>query len=325
MRIAPLCFGAIHSPISVPQQRGAVGPIGRVGTDADTNGHEHLAAVHGKAASQLPSDCFRNPGQFGAALGVHNRDELIATQARQRVACPKRPLQARRHLLKHGVAPFMTERVVHVFEVVDVNEQHTQDRAVSLGPPQGHLQMLTHQVAIREPGQTVSQGHALCAQFTAIAFDRVEDGPREDFRGRGVFYQVVLRALLNGADGERHIVIATQHHDRHIGNGLADSRQRLQPGRVAQTEIKQHEVEHSYAQGLERTRQGGHMAEVTGTDGCGLNHHLKQPNVRQVIFDDENIQGRLPLAAAVLNRQVGCRGVSGHHSVLILLRGATPR
>ena len=78
------------------------------------------------------------------------KDEFVASPARQRVAVPDAGLEPGAGDLEQRVAHAVTERVVDVLEAVDIDHQHGQLRALAarLGETAGKA--LVEQEAVRE-------------------------------------------------------------------------------------------------------------------------------------------------------------------------------
>ena len=70
---------------------------------------------------------FRNWKQAGAAFDLDDRDEFVAAQTRQRVVVPERASKPFPQLTQHVVAGLMSERVVDLLEVIDVDEEQSRD------------------------------------------------------------------------------------------------------------------------------------------------------------------------------------------------------
>ena len=57
---------------------------------------------------------------------LHEDGELVAAEARNRIARPKQRVEAPRDLLQESVACIVTEAVVDLLEAVEVDKQHRE-------------------------------------------------------------------------------------------------------------------------------------------------------------------------------------------------------
>ena len=83
-----------------------------------------LAVEHERLAEGL-LEALRHPQRVATVLGLlAEHHELVATEARHRVARAHRLGQTRPDRLQHPVARVVPEGVVDELEVVDVHEEH---------------------------------------------------------------------------------------------------------------------------------------------------------------------------------------------------------
>ena len=75
---------------------------------------------------------FRNWNEAGAAFDFDNRDEFVATQTRQRVVVPERASKPVPGTTQHVVAGLMSERIVDLLEMIDVDEEQSRDVSLAM-------------------------------------------------------------------------------------------------------------------------------------------------------------------------------------------------
>ncbi len=115
-------LGVIHGQIGVAEQRLGGGIVGGKG-HADARRHANLATVEQEGRSE------RLDQRIGDALHFRSRPdafqqhpELIAAEPRDGVGRACRLNDALRHRLQQPVAGIVSERIVDVLEVVDIEE-----------------------------------------------------------------------------------------------------------------------------------------------------------------------------------------------------------
>ncbi len=93
---------------------------------------------------------------IGAAgcLGADHK-EFITAQPGDGVTLAHPRLQALRGVAQQFVAGCVTQRIVHVFESVQVDEQRNHAAAIPLGPFDGLGKPVHRQTAVRQPGELV--------------------------------------------------------------------------------------------------------------------------------------------------------------------------
>lgn len=98
-------------------------------------------------------------GRFGGVGQIGQQDdELVTAQACDHVLVTQQRLQPTGRLDQHRIPDRMAQRVVDIFEVIEIEEKHAGDDAVMAKP--AHLLLdLLHQVQpVGDPGQGVIVG-----------------------------------------------------------------------------------------------------------------------------------------------------------------------
>src|SRR5262249_59614577 len=90
--------------------------------------------------------------------GMDDDRELVAAEARERVARSQHLRQARADLAQHLVAGVMAERVVELLEAVEVDQQQRELVALALGVGDRAIEPDEQVAAVAEPGQLIGGG-----------------------------------------------------------------------------------------------------------------------------------------------------------------------
>jgi hypothetical protein len=124
--------------------------------DANARGHRHLVAVQVKGRAQRDSDLV---GDERCALltVLHHEDhgKLVAAEAPDRIPQSQTLDQAVAQLREQFVAERVTQRVIHILEVIHVDKQHRDGPAMILRLAQRLLERFDEERAIRESGERV--------------------------------------------------------------------------------------------------------------------------------------------------------------------------
>ena len=89
----------------------------------------------------------------------HHQDEFLSAQAKRIALFTQCLAQHAAHRLEHGVAGVMAELIIEMLEMVDVDHQAGQRRALPLGLFHLIAQHLVEVAAIGEPGERVGHRH----------------------------------------------------------------------------------------------------------------------------------------------------------------------
>ena len=130
--------------------------------DADAGAHLQLQAVGGDREVQGEAQAVQHLGDAadGVDLGQHD-GELVAAEPRDGVDVADGAPQVAADLLEDPVAMAVAEGVVDLLEAVQVDEEHRGGMAPALGGPDGLLEAILQEVAVRQAGEGVVQRLAL--------------------------------------------------------------------------------------------------------------------------------------------------------------------
>ena len=88
---------------------------------------------------------------------LEGHDELVAAQARERVALADAALHARGDLLEQQVADLVAERVVDVLEAVEVDEQQRERLPAAARSDDALLEAVVEQHAVGQIGERIAR------------------------------------------------------------------------------------------------------------------------------------------------------------------------
>src|SRR6185369_8080277 len=91
----------------------------------------------------------------GGCAAVYEHDELVAAEPRDRVGLAQRGRESRRDRTEETVTGFVAERVVHLFEAVEVDEQRGRLQVVTPRAGEHLLDAVEDERAVRKPGKGV--------------------------------------------------------------------------------------------------------------------------------------------------------------------------
>ena len=164
-------FGLVHRCIGLLHQRIDVGRVIGIDADAHAGGDRHLPVAELQRRRQGFRDAGRNPRRaIRIAIRQHDH-ELVATQTSEDVARPNFPAQPLRQFDQQLVAGRMSERIVDVLEMIEI-EEHQRD-AFPRGTAFDRLvDQLTQLRAVRQAGQHIVVGELGDLGPRLLALDR---------------------------------------------------------------------------------------------------------------------------------------------------------
>ena len=164
-------LGAVHRRVRVAQD--FLGPLvaGAGERDADADGREDLVAAEIEGQGQLLLQPLGHVYRLGHARQIFQQHrELVAAEARHRVAGAQADFEAARDADEQLVADHVAETVVDDLEAVEVEEEHGEEAVLAtLAALDGELQVIHEERAVRQPRQHVVEGFVEQALFGALA------------------------------------------------------------------------------------------------------------------------------------------------------------
>ncbi len=154
--VAARLLGPVHRGIRVLEQGLWIGCIVGMDGDADARGHGHIVTFQVERFAQRLADLAGGDG--GCVLAVlHRQDQgkLIATEAPDGIPRMHALDQSAAELAQQFIADRVGQRVVHVLEMVEVDEQDGDHQAAVRRLFQGLCEGFVEQCAIWQAGDGV--------------------------------------------------------------------------------------------------------------------------------------------------------------------------
>ena len=148
-------LGLVHREVGGAQHVGGAAQPGPAVGDADAAAHPQRALGQAERPIERLQDARRDRRRLALVHVDQEQRELVAAEAGRRVLRPDRRGQALPYLGDEQVALGMPERVVHVLEVVEVDEQDRGALRDSPAPSEGVLEAVDVQGTVRQAGQRV--------------------------------------------------------------------------------------------------------------------------------------------------------------------------
>ena len=222
----------VHRRVRVAQR--VLGPLVLLVGEGDAGGgrHEHVLRAQREGLLQGLFQRERRALDLTRVLQVLDQDrEVVASQARDRVARPHDPAQHGRQLHQQPVAGGVAQALVDELEAVEVHEQHGAALLRAPAPAgQRAAQAVHEERAVRQPGEAVVEGVVLELLLRAPALGdvRADRGASVD-RAR----EVVEHGVVPG--DEAALAVERQHllllvRGEHAG---VDAAGESRPGAVA--------------------------------------------------------------------------------------------
>ncbi|OIQ70440.1 hypothetical protein GALL_479480 [mine drainage metagenome] len=159
-------FGHIHGHVCTSQQCGRIVAVGCQQKNSDTESDMARGRFdrHGPGNRVDHQPC--QPGRvLGFVYAAQNHTELVSTQAADDITgtqnCGDAFANDPEHLVAHGVS----HRVVHFFEVVDIQEQQCRPSFIACHTGQGLAQLPFKQTPVGQTGDLIVQRHLLQLLF----------------------------------------------------------------------------------------------------------------------------------------------------------------
>lgn len=170
-------FHRVHGGISIAEEVFGSAAILRKNRDADTESHVDFPAADlyglGGIANNLVAAALNV--LYGTEFGHHN-DELVSTHPRDGVGFANGGEQALSYSRQEEIAVGVTERVVDLLEMVDVNEEYRNLLVVVLCLKDCLAETLIEQRAIGETGQMIVMRKIVDVIGAAAVFGNVAAG-----------------------------------------------------------------------------------------------------------------------------------------------------
>ena len=147
----------VHRHVGLAQQRLGVGAVVGEQRDADAAPRAQAQVADVERALELAEQAARDALRVAGVGDGDDQPELVAAEARDRVARAQRQLQADRDLDQEAVALLVAEGVVDLLELVEVEQHHRELVAGSRRTADRVLGAVVEEHTVREARQTVVQ------------------------------------------------------------------------------------------------------------------------------------------------------------------------
>ncbi len=154
--VAPIFLGVVHRGIRVPDQGLCILTVGRKGADANTHRDIEVVAANAMGRRQRREHFGCRDGCVFYLIEFRKHDhKFVSAEAADRVRDADTCLQPLRHRLQQHVSHRVPERVIDVFEPIEVYEQHGQAGVAAPGRRNRLGQPVVQQRSVRQVGEHV--------------------------------------------------------------------------------------------------------------------------------------------------------------------------
>ena len=217
LEVVPAVFlGPVHGGVRRLQESVRILAVVRVQAGADAGGHADLPSADQKRRSEAVQDLRGDDPQVLGALDLGEQDgELVAAHTSHRVTGAHAAAQPRPHGLQELVPGPVSQTVVDLLEMIEVDEQHGERQPVAARMLQRQAEPVVQQGAIRQIRQRVVVGQVLHIDPAARPLDGMLERARQGIAVELSLHHVILRSLTQRPGGQSLVLQAGQHDDRH--------------------------------------------------------------------------------------------------------------
>ena len=164
--VAALVLGAVERHVGIAHDVGGAGAIAVDHRDADRGADHDVLAADGVGRAERGDDALRDHHHHLAVVadrGDHR--EFVAAEAGHQVAAAQRVRQPQGHVADQLVADRVSERVVDVLEVVEVDIEHRGRRRAGLHLVDHRFQPLAEEDAVGQAAERIVHGQMAQPRF----------------------------------------------------------------------------------------------------------------------------------------------------------------
>src|ERR1700736_6296742 len=179
--VASIAFGAIKREVSLHHHGVGSRHVGRVERDSDARGDAHLMPFNLERSGKTRT----NPGRerccgYGIACVRLQYRKLIAAEARNEVGRPDGIFESLHDLPEESVANRVTERIVDVLEIVEIDEKDGQRAGAAFARGEGYGEPLQKGASVCESREHVGRRKNLDPPGVASRSPQIrDDGPAD--------------------------------------------------------------------------------------------------------------------------------------------------
>ena len=160
--IAPGQLGTMLGDIGIAHQLGRLAPILGIQADADTQAQQQLAPFDLEGSLEVLTNALDH--RQGITLVIqswHRQHEFIATKAREQILIALEALQTLGHATDDAVTHLVTEGVIDLGEMIDIEKQHHQGVVMTLTFTERLAEFAFEGLAIGQLRQGVETRHVI--------------------------------------------------------------------------------------------------------------------------------------------------------------------
>ena len=150
----------VHGRIRSAHQTFGIGAIVRVEADADAGIDMQFMVIHDERRSQRIQHLLRDQcGIVAAGQQRQAQHEFIAAETGYTIAFTQTLLQAICHQLQHAITDLVSERIVDVLEMIQIDEEHRHLRLTAVRLRHSLLDPVLQKQAVRQSGKRIVMRH----------------------------------------------------------------------------------------------------------------------------------------------------------------------
>jgi hypothetical protein len=154
--VVPIALRAVQRRGGMLDERFGVQTVAGKDADPDRRGDVQDISVDLQRLSDRREELARDELDFGRPGRPRKKhEEFVARRSRNRVVAAKALLQARGDGLEDLVSDSMSERIVHLVEAVDVDDEHREIEPLRARIADDVFETLEEGPAVRQAGQAV--------------------------------------------------------------------------------------------------------------------------------------------------------------------------
>ena len=164
--VASLVLGTVQRHVGVSHDVGRGSALVVDHRDPHRGADDDVLAVDDIGRTYCCDNALREPHHlFAVASDRGDHRELVATKARHQIAAAQRVRKPQGHIADKLVADMMAERIVHVFEVIEVDVEHGRRRGAAANFLNHRFQPFTEEDAVGKAAERIVHGEMTQPQF----------------------------------------------------------------------------------------------------------------------------------------------------------------
>jgi hypothetical protein len=158
----PSLLGLIHGDIGILQEHTFICSIMWIYSDAYARCHNKLMGVYEEGLAKTVNNLLCDLDRTSYYLQVRkDQHKLVAAEARNGITLPQRCPQPLCRSFEKEVPCIMTEGVIHVLEIIEVDHCDADIILIPLGLGQGNAHAIGEELSVGKTCQGIMKGHLL--------------------------------------------------------------------------------------------------------------------------------------------------------------------